>query len=316
MMTTRCRIIASAIVLATTPAAAQPAGAQAEVLFRQGREQMAAGKLAEACASFAESQKLEPAVGTLLNLAGCNEKRHLIASAWGQFLEAERQTRFATDAATKKLHRIAADHATKLEPRISKLTISVAGDSHVDGLEVLRDDTAIDPAMWNRALPIDGGRYTIIARAPGSTAWATQIIVAPEGDTKAVDVPKLATAPLPPMVPAPPHDVPSAAPARPHAIVPERSLAAPIALGAIAFGLAGGAVGFELWGRSIYKTAEVEPDDARQRALWKSANLRRYTAEGLGAASAIAAGVAIWLGARHVEPLVGEATGVAIAGRF
>jgi hypothetical protein len=40
----------------------QPAGAQAEVLFRQGRHLLAAGQVAEACSAFENSQKVEPAV--------------------------------------------------------------------------------------------------------------------------------------------------------------------------------------------------------------------------------------------------------------
>lgn len=63
----------------------QPTGAQAEVLFRQGRDLLAAGKVAEACSSFEESQKLEPAVTTLLDLAGCREKQGQLAIAWGLF---------------------------------------------------------------------------------------------------------------------------------------------------------------------------------------------------------------------------------------
>ena len=97
-------------------ASAQSAGAQAEVLFRQGRELMTAGKFNEACTAFAESQRLEPGVTTLLNLAGCREKNHQLASAWGLFLEAERQTRSATDAAQQQLHGTSQDLARKLEP--------------------------------------------------------------------------------------------------------------------------------------------------------------------------------------------------------
>lgn len=50
------RIITVVLVLSSSAALAQPAGAQAEVLFRQGRQLLAAGKLAEACSAFEESQ--------------------------------------------------------------------------------------------------------------------------------------------------------------------------------------------------------------------------------------------------------------------
>ncbi|MFN0247491.1 MAG: hypothetical protein ACKV2T_11445 [Kofleriaceae bacterium] len=167
----------------------QPAGAQAEVLFREGRELMQKQKYAEACTAFEQSQKLEPAPATLLNLAGCREKTNQLASAWGLFLEAERATRSASDATTKQLHDVAKNKAAKLEPRISKLTIKVAPGS--DGVEVKRNTDRVDSAMWGRALPIDGGTYKITATAPGKTPWSTEITVGVEKDAKIVDVPVL-----------------------------------------------------------------------------------------------------------------------------
>src|SRR5437870_1665929 len=113
----RLLALASVLVVGSSAAEAQPAGAQAEVLFREGRELMQKGKIAEACADFEQSQKLEPAPTTLLNLAGCREKNGQLATAWGLFLEAERTTRSASDGTTKQLHDVAKTKAAKLEPR-------------------------------------------------------------------------------------------------------------------------------------------------------------------------------------------------------
>src|SRR5262245_52850537 len=73
---------------------AQPAfgqardAATAEALFRQGRQAMEAKSYAQACPKFAESQKLDPAAGTLMNLATCEEKLGKLASAWQHWKEA------------------------------------------------------------------------------------------------------------------------------------------------------------------------------------------------------------------------------------
>src|ERR1044071_7616501 len=116
-------LLLSVSALVARPAAAHPSGAQAETLFRQGKDLMARGQIAEACAAFDASQKLDPTIATLLNQAACREKNEQLATAWGLFLDAERQTRTATDAATQQLHQVAVTKAGKLEPRLSTLTI-------------------------------------------------------------------------------------------------------------------------------------------------------------------------------------------------
>src|SRR5260221_14727974 len=62
--------------------------AAAEQLFLAGRAAMQQGSLETACQRFAESQRLDPAAGTLINLADCLERRGLIASSWQRWKEA------------------------------------------------------------------------------------------------------------------------------------------------------------------------------------------------------------------------------------
>ena len=56
--------------------------AAAEALFRSGREAAAAGDHGVACARFRESQRLQPAAGTLLNLAICEEHLRQLVEAF------------------------------------------------------------------------------------------------------------------------------------------------------------------------------------------------------------------------------------------
>ena len=93
-MSTRVLAITALLTLAFVEvAAAQPttASAEADTLFDQGRSLMEAGKIAEACAAFDASQKLSPAVSTLLNLARCREQNQQLATASGLYRDAERQ---------------------------------------------------------------------------------------------------------------------------------------------------------------------------------------------------------------------------------
>ena len=60
----------------------------AEALFIAGRDAALRGDYGEACAKFAESQRLDPASGTLINLGDCNEHLGLFASAWRYYREA------------------------------------------------------------------------------------------------------------------------------------------------------------------------------------------------------------------------------------
>jgi len=328
-MTYRCivplSIVLGALALSAT-GHAQSAGAQAETLFRQGKDLMARGQIAEACAAFDASQKLDPTIATLLNQAACREKNEQLATAWGLFLEAERQTRTATDAPTQQLHQVAATKAGKLEPRLSTLTITVTDQNRIPGLQVLRGGETVDPGAWNRALPVDGGTYQITARAPGNAEWSSTITVGNERDVKTIEIPRLKAAALEP-APAHPAEQADAALASSHG----RSKVVPLALGGAAIALAGGALGCELWARSTNsQSLDEKTSNDRRISLWHSANTRRYVAEGLGAASLVAAGVAVWLTLRpsagaadersarvELAPMVAsETAGLVVVGGF
>lgn len=323
-MTYRPLLALSAALAALAPAAAhaQSAGAQAEILFRQGKDLMARGQIAEACAAFDASQKLDPTIATLLNQAACREKNEQLATAWGLFLEAERQTRTATDAATQQLHQVAATKAVKLEPRLSTLTVTVPDPNRVPGLQVLRSGEPIEPGAWNRALPVDGGTYQITARAPGNAEWSSTITVGNEHDARTIEIPRLKAAALDEL---PVHTADGdAAPPR------ARSKVVPLVVGGAAVALAGGALGFELWARSANsQSLDEKASNDRRISLWHSANTRRYVAEGLGVASLAAAGVAVWLTLRpagapgertarvELAPMVArETAGLVVVGGF
>jgi hypothetical protein len=294
----KCRIVLAASGLVVTSVDAKPAAsAQAEVLFNDAKALMTQKKFAEACDKFESSQKLDPAITTLINLGDCREKNGQLTTAWGIFTDVEREGR--GDKSAAKLASVAHTRAQKLEARLSKLTIQVARDAKLPGLEIKLNGEVVLPGTWGSALPLDGGHYKINATAPAAKPWSTELDIATERDTKIVDVPKLAetAAPI------------AAIEKRPEAPITrshdDRTVAAPgqshtgaVVATAAAVVLVGGAIGFELWGRSLLDEAGKEPDNMRQSSLYDDANTRHYVAQGLGIAAIGVTGVAIYLWVR------------------
>jgi hypothetical protein len=300
-----------AIAIGGATASAQSATEQASALFEEGRRLMLDGDFAQACARFEASQQLAPSSATLINLGECRERNHQLATAWHTFEDARRQAEAVRD---KDDAHIAATHASRLEPRLSHLTIAVAPGRQTTGLAISLTTGPVDAASWNRALPVDGGRYTITARAPGRVTWSQEVQVANANDAITVDIPLLE-----PVVAAPG----PAAIDRPSRVVP-------ITLGGGALVLAGIAISFEVWARDVYDNANTNKtspfwhqdmlDDHVNRA-----NRDRYIAEGLGVAAAGCAGLAVYLLVRprhdHAEPVVAplassDMAGLALLGRW
>jgi serine/threonine-protein kinase len=180
-------------------ARAQVDKAAAEELFREGRRLMKEGKYAEACPKFEGSQALDPATGTLLNLADCYEKLGRTASAWAIFREVVELSR---KEGNDKRMTLADQHVQALEPRLSRLTIQVAAASRVPGLVVSRDGKQVPDAAFGLAIPLDPGSHTLAASAPGYETWSSTVAITTDGTRATVDVPPLTKVPEPPPPPA------------------------------------------------------------------------------------------------------------------
>jgi hypothetical protein len=157
----RLLVPAALAAVATVVAAPARAGdaAAAEALFQTAKGLMEQKNYAAACPKFEASYKLDPAVGTLLNLADCHEKQGLLAHAWAEWGDARDQAKREGDAARADL---ANRRQTGLTPRVPKLTVNVKGS--VAGLSVYRDDVNMDPATFGVPLPVDPGPHAITLR--------------------------------------------------------------------------------------------------------------------------------------------------------
>lgn len=147
----------STLALSSPALAGDPAAAEA--LFKAGKALMDKKNYAEACPKFEASYKQDPAIGTLLNLADCHEKQGLLARAWVDWGEARDVAKREGDNARADL---AARRQTALDPRVPKITVKVVGN--IQGYEVYRDTTRLEPAMFGVALPVDPGPHTVSIR--------------------------------------------------------------------------------------------------------------------------------------------------------
>ena len=97
--------------LAEGPPAAQGAPV-AQALFEAARRLMEEGKFSEACPKLAESHRLDPAAGSLLNLAVCHEKEGKTATAWVEYNDLLGMTG-SDDATERRQIAVASRHPTK-----------------------------------------------------------------------------------------------------------------------------------------------------------------------------------------------------------
>lgn len=191
--------------------------ATAEALFKQARDLMTAGRYGEACPKLAESQRLDPSAGTMLNLATCYEKNGQLASAWVTFKEAATAAQNANEKDRAKLARA---KVADLEPKLATLSIAVAPGADVPDLVVKRDGETLGRAVWGTPVPVDPGAHTVEASAPGRRPWQSQAVVEGPGAKASIVVPPLAVDASPP-VPAPP--VPGSPPPAPPPAAPPSS---------------------------------------------------------------------------------------------
>jgi hypothetical protein len=147
-------------------ARAQSNEAIAEKLFLDGRTLLNAGKVHEACAKFADSQRLDPALGTLMHLALCHEKDHRPATAWSEFTDA---VALAQTSGRRDRELFARAHMGALEKQLQKIVIEI--QTPVPGTVVKLDSQALPSGIVGAEIPVDPGDHEIEVSAPGKKTW-------------------------------------------------------------------------------------------------------------------------------------------------
>ncbi len=183
-----CSLAATARVSAAQPTANK--AALAETLFREGRKLMTAGKFREACPKLAESQRIDPQIGTLINLAACHDGEGKTATAWAEYTDAATQ---ATRAGRADHESVARRKGGEIQARLSRIVL--AAGRPTAGLVVTLDGERLGNGVLGTPLPVDPGAHAIKAEAPGRVPWSTTVDVRPGPATQTVSLPDLALAP-------------------------------------------------------------------------------------------------------------------------
>jgi hypothetical protein len=132
----------------------------AEVLFRAGRDAAKRGDHAEACRKFRESNRLEPSVGTELNLAMCEEQLGNLLRAWQLFkMVAEKL------APHDDRQAMVGQHLATLDERLPRITLKASSPLPED-TEISQGGTRLSVSSLGVAIPVDVGEKVITVSAP------------------------------------------------------------------------------------------------------------------------------------------------------
>jgi hypothetical protein len=166
-------------------AAAEEDPGKADAIFAEAQKLKEAGKAAEACKMYDEALKYNHnAVGTLLNVALCNEEG-------GKYATAVKHYRQARDLARE--HNLA-EHRTAAEEKLAVVSplvarIAIAFAEQAPNMKLVIDETII-PLDKTDDIVLDPGSHHVVVTAPGRVPYETTVVVE-KSAAKAIAVPKL-----------------------------------------------------------------------------------------------------------------------------
>lgn len=178
-------VIASAVLVTSAAADSKRTGAS---LFQEGRELSQQGKYAEACDRFATSYELEPATGTQVNFADCQEHLGHLARAW-QLFDA------AAAASDREGNAVRAEYArqranglvARLAPIVirvaapdPRMSVTAAGRSYTPSSEI---HGYVEPGELEVVAEHGGKRFakTVTARAGATVEVVIPVLGSAEG---------------------------------------------------------------------------------------------------------------------------------------
>jgi hypothetical protein len=188
--------------LATTLAAraaqadVTPDRAAAEALAVTASALVKKGEIREGCAKFAASARIDPTARRVLNLADCQLKAGLTATAWLSFVEARER---ADRNGDRELSRSARRTIEHLQDSLGHIEIAVPEGADLSGLEIRRDGILLPESARGVAVAVDPGSHVIAVQAPGRRPWSTQLALGQGSTTVTITVPTLEVDPENPL---------------------------------------------------------------------------------------------------------------------
>lgn len=323
------------VMLAAAPASSQAPAQdnvqQGRAEFDAGRDALKQGDLQTALAHFRKSLALNRSSGTLLNLASCEEKIGMFASAWRHYGEAlillpEKDSRA----------KLARERMQDIQPRIPSIRVQLE-PGHAADVTVSFDEKPLSAAELGAHVQADPGAHVVTISAPGHVERRHELMLK-AGERQTIIVPPLAPRVEPPAPAATPTvtatatvaPAPTPAPSPAPSLVPTSGLASsatatratgpapdgggPLRIaGYAALGLGGVAavVGAVTGGLSLSKKQELESacPGTGQRTCDPALQSTHTSGESLAHASTatfIVAGVALAAGATFVIATLGK----------
>ena len=160
---------------------------RADQLFRSGEKKFDSGDYPGACSDFAESLKLGPKLGTLLNLALCHETVGRPVTAWHEFSHG---AAWAAQNNQRDRYDFAIQHVKMLEPKLPRVVLQLPAERAISGLDI--DGEPLPEQHWYLPLYLDPGEHHLAVNAPGKARASVAFRVTASPSDQLVYVPPLA----------------------------------------------------------------------------------------------------------------------------
>ena len=296
-----------AVVMLTATAHAQtPDQVRADELFQEGRALAEQGDFKGACVRFVESEKLDPALGTVLNLADCSEKAGRLGTAIEYF-------RGALDALPAGDERIvpASKRLADLESRVPRLLIR-RGPRFARNATVSWNAKTMESSWWDVPVRMDPGEHKFVVRTLGLSDRVYDLRLVERDIRELVVESGEAAQPIP-------LTVPRSRAVQPRAAMSTRTNAGYVLVGVGLAGITTGVItGMMVLDRRDAHDRNCTPEGCNPDGLSAAASGKRWlvanaAAWGMGL---VASGLGVWLlvGANDREASASWAGVVAISG--